>query len=162
MSVAPRLRAATLADAERLAMLHATCFPDCWSTAAMIEVLRAPGTFGFVIEIAQLPLCALALGRTAADESELLTIGVAPAWRRHGLARELIAAVSEEARTRGARRIFLEVAEDNAPARALYAAEHFAPVGRRPGYYARAGAAAVDALTMRRELSRSWRWLWTR
>lgn len=44
----------------------------------MIEVLRAPGTFGFVVEIERLPLCALALGRVAADESELLTIGVAP------------------------------------------------------------------------------------
>lgn len=158
----PVLRAAVIGDAERLAVLHATCFADCWSTAAMIEVMRAHGSFGFVIEVAQLPLCALALARCAADEAELLTIGVAPAWRRHGLARELIAAVCDEARLQGARSLFLEVAEDNAAARALYADEHFTPVGRRPGYYARPGAAAVDALTMRRDLHRGWRWPWSR
>lgn len=162
MSAEPVLREAALGDAERLAMLHAQCFTDCWSTAAMIEVMRAPGSFGFVVEIAQLPLCALALARCAADEAELLTIGVSPAWRRHGLARELIAAVSDEARARGARRLFLEVAEDNAAARALYADEHFTPVGRRPGYYARPDAPPVDALTMRRELNRGWRWPWSR
>jgi ribosomal-protein-alanine N-acetyltransferase len=162
VKAAPVLRAAAIDDAERLAILHAACFADCWSTGAMIEVLRTQGSFGFVIEIAQLPLCALALARCAADEAELLTIGVAPAWRRHGLARELISAVSDEARTRGARHIFLEVAEDNAAARALYADEGFAPVGRRPGYYARPGVAPVDALTMRRELHRVWRWPWSR
>jgi ribosomal-protein-alanine N-acetyltransferase len=162
MSAAPILRAATIADAERLAALHAACFADCWATGAMIEVLGAQGSFGFVVEIAPLPLCALALARTAADEAELLTIGVGPAWRRHGLARALIAAVVDEARVRGARHLFLEVAEDNAAARALYVDEGFAPVGRRPGYYARAGAAPVDALTMRREIPRGWRWPWSR
>ena len=49
--------------------------------------------------------------------------------------------------------MFLEVAEDNRAARALYAAAGFASVGRRPAYYARPGAAdAVAALILRRDL----------
>jgi ribosomal-protein-alanine N-acetyltransferase len=62
-----------------------------------------------------------------------------------------------EAARRGARRIYLEVAEDNAAARALYAAEGFEPIGRRRGYYARREGPAVDAITMRREVRRGWR-----
>jgi len=52
----------------------------------------------------------------------------------------------------GARRVFLEVAEDNWAARRLYAALGFAPVGRRRNYYRR-GQDFVAALTMRRLVS---------
>lgn len=155
----PMLRSAALADAGLLATLHADCFEDPWSTGAMIEVMRSAGTFGFVVEVGPMVPIALALARVAADEAELLTIGVARAWRRAGLARRLIGAVAREARDRGARRLFLEVAEDNASARALYGEESFQVVGRRRAYYARGNGPAIDALTMRRDLSRGWRWL---
>ena len=51
---------------------------------------------------------------------------------------------------RGARQCFLEVADTNAAARALYASAGFVEVGRRPGYYRSAGAAPRDAILMRR------------
>ena len=47
-----------------------------------------------------------------------------------------------------AKRIFLEVAEDNAPAVALYRKLNFVEVGRRKRYYERPGGEAVDALTL--------------
>jgi len=155
----PLLRMAALADAAPLAALHADCFDDAWSIAAMIEVMRSPGTFGFIAEAGPRAPIGLALARVAADEAELLTIGIARAWRRAGLARRLIDTVAEEARERGARRLFLEVAEDNAAARALYDVEAFQIVGRRRAYYTRSDGAAIDALTMRRDLARGWRWL---
>jgi ribosomal-protein-alanine N-acetyltransferase len=43
------------------------------------------------------------------------------------------------------------VAQDNAPARALYAANGFRITGRRSKYYKRAGNLAVDALLMERD-----------
>ena len=46
---------------------------------------------------------------------------------------------------RGAASMALEVAERNGPARSLYAALGFTPVGRRPGYY----GAGDDALVLR-------------
>lgn len=128
----------------------------------MIEVLRAPDTFGFIATIETLPPLALALGRVGADEAELLTIAVAGTWRRFGLARMLIDAVTDEARARGARQLFLEVAEDNVAARALYEGKSFQSVGRRRGYYARSDGSTTDALTMRRDLARGWRWLFGR
>lgn len=157
MSGAPRLRAAAREDAPALALLHAACFEDPWSLAAMLDVLAMPAAFGHVVEFDGLPPAAAAITRVAADEAELLTLAVGVAWRRHGLARALVDAASEEAGRRGARRLYLEVAEDNAPARALYAAEGFEPIGRRRGYYARREGPAVDAITMRREIRRGWR-----
>ena len=56
-------------------------------------------------------------------------------------------APSPDARARGASEAFLEVAEDNRAARALYARGGWAPVGRRPGYYG-----GGDALILRRGL----------
>jgi len=48
------------------------------------------------------------------------------------------------------KRLYLEVAEDNAVACALYRKLGFAETGRRKGYYARKGAAPVDALVLQR------------
>jgi ribosomal-protein-alanine N-acetyltransferase len=49
------------------------------------------------------------------------------------------------AAVRGARRLFLEVAESNVGARALYARAGLVEVGRRARYYPDGGAALVMA-----------------
>ncbi len=147
-----RLQPVSPADAEELAALHATCFADAWPAPAILGVLAMPGAFGLRVGAPCGPTAGFVLARVASDEAELLTVAVAVPWRRRGLARALIGMVAAEARLRGAARLFLEVAEDNAAARDLYAGEGFATVGRRRGYYARPGAPAIDALTMRRDL----------
>jgi ribosomal-protein-alanine N-acetyltransferase len=52
------------------------------------------------------------------------------------------------AAARGATRLFLEVADDNAAALALYARAGFSEAGRRPGYYARPDGVRQDALIL--------------
>jgi ribosomal-protein-alanine N-acetyltransferase len=73
---------------------------------------------------------------------------VRPGARRHGVGTELVARGAAEAAARGAKRLFLEVADDNAAARALYARAGFAEAGRRPRYYARADGSRRDALLL--------------
>jgi ribosomal-protein-alanine N-acetyltransferase len=90
-----------------------------------------------------------ALVRVIADEAELLTIATHPAHQRQGLARQVMQDWQDLARTRSATEAFLEVAADNTAAQALYQACGFATCGTRPGYYARKGAAPVDAVLMR-------------
>jgi ribosomal-protein-alanine N-acetyltransferase len=51
------------------------------------------------------------------------------------------------------RSIFLEVEENNQPARRLYEWAGFGVVGRRESYYQRAGREQLNALLMRRDLS---------
>lgn len=133
-----------------LAALHARAFttPPPWSEAAFAAFLTDPLAFLLVEGDA-----AFLLGRAVAGEAELLTLTVAPESRRRGLGRKLLARFLYQARLRGAASAFLEVAEDNTPARALYAAQGFADVGRRPGYYARPDGSRIAAIAMQRTLT---------
>lgn len=85
--------------------------------------------------------------RVVADEAEIITIGVAPDARRGGVAAAMLAIAEQDAKKRGATKMFLEVATDNAAARALYRSAGYAEVGVRPKYYD-----GVDAILMARQL----------
>ena len=129
-----------------MAALYARAFPGSrpWSPAEIADLAARPG---FAVTVPS----GFALGREVAGESELVTICVDPGAMRQGAGRALLARFEAEARARGAATAFLEVAEDNRAARALYAAAGWAETGRRRGYYARA-AGAVDAVTMSKAL----------
>jgi ribosomal-protein-alanine N-acetyltransferase len=51
------------------------------------------------------------------------------------------------------RTVFLEVEENNQPARRLYERAGFTVVGRRERYYRQDGGEPLNALLMRRDLS---------
>jgi ribosomal-protein-alanine N-acetyltransferase len=137
---------ATPAEAPALAALHEAAFPPAerWGPDAIRLMLEMPGAFGL-----HLPGQGFVLARVAADEAEILTLAVVPDARRQGLGGALLSFAMAGAVARGATEMFLEVSERNAPARALYAAAHFAEVGRRRRYY----ADGADALVLRRELN---------
>ncbi len=84
----------------------------------------------------------LAARRTAADESEILNLAVAPEFRRRGVATRLL----RDCFNRMPGEFFLEVRASNSGAQALYAGLGFVPAGRRPRYY---DNPAEDAVVMR-------------
>ncbi len=131
---------ATGAHAAAMAAIHAASFPprERWGEDAMRLQLDLPGAFAFIDERG-----AFVLARVAADEAEILSVAVMPEARRSGVGRALLAAAMDEARACGAASMFLEVAEANTAARALYAGAGFAPVGTRPNYYPGGAAALV-------------------
>jgi [ribosomal protein S18]-alanine N-acetyltransferase len=146
----PQRRAVHGADAGALARLHARCFPaDPWSRAALERLLALPGAFLHAAPGPDGAPTGFILALIAGGEAEILTLCVTPGARRRGIARTLLAALYAGARAACAARLVLEVAADNPEARALYAAEGFATVGRRPGYYRRKYG-AVDALILAR------------
>jgi ribosomal protein S18 acetylase RimI-like enzyme len=65
------------------------------------------------------------------------TIEVLPAFRRRGVARQLLARVEESAREARCAAIELHVSERNADALALYAAAGYAQFGVEAGFYGR-------------------------
>ena len=136
-----------------LAALHATSFDTPWNAADIAELLEGPGGFGVVVLDEMLTPAGFILARVIVDEAEILTLAVAPAARRQGLARALVEAVAGLARARGAASLFLEVAADNPAAIGLYKSTEFAEVGGRRGYYARKDGLPVDAVVMRRDLN---------
>jgi ribosomal-protein-alanine N-acetyltransferase len=146
-----KLRPAGAGDAEALAALHAQAFEAPWSAHEIASLIAGPGGFALLVESEG--LAGFILCRVMVDEAEVLTLAVAPRARRAGVARALLAAAKAAAQAGGAGALFLEVAEDNAAAIALYSADGFAEVGRRTAYYGRADGQAVDALVLRRELN---------
>ena len=129
-----------------LADLHAEAFDAPWVAPSLSALLASPGVFaveeddGFI------------LIRVVADEAEILTLAVRPEARRQGVGARLVQAAAGRAAGQGAARLFLEVAEDNAAARALYARCGFSEVGRRRGYYPSSGGGRIDALMLARDL----------
>ena len=129
---------------EALADIHAACFPARpWTAEELEALISEPGS---LLEI-QMDK-GFALARMTLDEAELLTIAVCPTAQGRGAGHALLAALVARLTAQNAAHLFLEVAEDNARARALYARAGFDEVGRRKGYYARAGKAGVDALVL--------------
>lgn len=127
---------------DRLAALHATAFDTPWDAVAFASLLAQDGVFavettdGFI------------LMRAVADEAEILTLAVHPDARRAGQGTRLVAEGVAAVAARGAERVFLEVADDNVAARALYARVGFEEPGRRPRYYSRPDGSRADALLL--------------
>jgi [ribosomal protein S18]-alanine N-acetyltransferase len=84
--------------------------------------------------------------QTSPLEAELLNLAVDPEWRRKGVASAILDALGKAA----AGDIFLEVAEPNAAAVALYLNHGWEQTGMRRGYY---NQGRINALVMKK---RSW------
>lgn len=139
--------------ADDCAALHATGFAHPWSAAEFGQLLTSPTSLGSAaLDPAKGALRGFALSRLVAGEAEILTIAVDPAWRRHGVGKDLLRAHLAEVARAGAATIFLEVDASNVAALALYARFGFVKVGERAGYYRRADGKPATALVMRRDL----------
>lgn len=136
--------------AEEIAALHARLFTPAWDAAAIRSLLEHPAATSLIAVAGsqKKTVIAFVIGQLAGDEAEILSIGVSPDWQRVGLATGLLEGLTRAARRGDAKRIFLEVAEDNEAGLALYRKLGFTEAGRRKRYYERPGAAPVDALTL--------------
>ncbi|MBO5740176.1 MAG: GNAT family N-acetyltransferase [Alphaproteobacteria bacterium] len=124
-----------------LANLHQKCFPHKpWSADDFADLKKSgceiiASQNGFIV------------WRAVADEAELITIGVAPDARRTGIAAAMMGIMEGELKKSGVKSVFLEVAENNAPARKLYEQNGYVQVGVRPKYYD-----GIDAIMMKKDL----------
>lgn len=137
-----------------LAEMHAFCFEETWDAATFRMLLRMPGAFAHVActRADRREPVGFIVWRRAGDDAEIVSIGVMPGQRDRRLGRRLLRTVILAATSEGARRLVLEVAESNQPARALYAQLRLTEVGRRRGYYRKAQGKAEDALILARDL----------
>ena len=144
---------AVIKDADTIGKLHAQGFYRGWPREEFETFLRDRDTPVLVAADAKRKIAGFIILRLAADEVELITVAVDPKWRKKGIGRALLRAAFADLMMSPARRMFLEVAADNAGAVRLYETEGFREVGRREGYYARAaGQPPATALVMARDL----------
>ncbi len=130
------------AHAKAMAAIHAAAFPgDPWDAKSIATLLAQPGIVGLID-----PRGGILILRVAADEAEILTIGVTA--RRRGLGTALMRAAIEKAKTMGAAVLHLEAAAGNIAAQEFYKSLGFAAAGRRPNYYANGDDAVLLSLPL--------------
>jgi ribosomal-protein-alanine N-acetyltransferase len=147
----PVIEPATLRDAPRLAGLHGASFHRGWGESEFESMLAERNTLVHRLRLGR-RIIGFAVSRMGADEAEILSIAVEAAHRGKGLSHNLLLTHLGHLAGRGVRTIFLEVEENNQPARRLYERAGFTIVGRRERYY-RHGGEQLNALLMRRDLS---------
>jgi len=164
------IRRATAADAPRILQLERELFgADAWTPGLLAEELGGTGRHYLVVEQVERPaqvkrpkqverlvqgerlaqvehrqVIAYAGIWVSGEAAEVMTIGVDPTTRRHGIGQRLMRALIDIAIQNGAQEMFLEVQTDNEPALALYEKLGFDPLVLRKRYYG-----TKDAYTMR-------------
>ena len=143
---------ASARDAARLAELHGASFARGWGEGEFEDMMSQHNTLVHRLRQGRRTI-GFAVSRMGADEAEILSIAVDTACRGRGLSRNLLLTHLGHLAGRGVRTVFLEVEENNEPARGLYARAGFAVVGRRERYYKQPDGEQLNALLMRRDLS---------
>lgn len=150
LPMTPRLRPLEMADCPVLAAIHAQSFAAPWAVGDFQQMLVAGHIGDGLIAkgwFSPPHLIGFALSRIVLDEAEVITLALTPKWRAHGLSAPLLRAHMLRMRKAGAGTVFLEVAEDNLAARALYTRGGFVQISVREGYYA-----GKRALILKRDL----------
>ena len=141
---------ATARDAAPIAALHGASFHRGWSEDEVERLLLDRAVIAHRATSGT-RLAGFILSRCAGGEAEILSVAVDPGLRGGGLGRDLLTLHLRRLAGIGIGAVFLEVSENNAPARRLYAKAGCREVGRRPNYYRDAGGTA-HALVLRRDL----------
>ena len=119
---------------DAVAAIEQACFSEPWSAAALTEELDNPPAV-FLVAVEGDTVLGYVGMHHVLDDGFVTNVAVAPAARRRGVARALLAALAAYGRAHGLYRITLEVRVSNAPARTLYEAEGYTLDGVRPGFY---------------------------
>ncbi len=146
--VARVLTPMTAADVDAVMAIEAGVYAFPWTRGNFIDSLAA----GYVAELlrpgADRPPIGYFVAMAGADETHLLNITVAAPHRRQGHARFMMARLIAHCRAADSHRLWLEVRESNAAARAAYGRLGFHERGTRPGYYPAAHGQRESAVVM--------------
>jgi ribosomal-protein-alanine N-acetyltransferase len=145
ISVARAADAGPIARMSRILIEHD--LPWSWTEQRVQRSIRHSET-AVIVARDRHRLAGFAIMRFGDSDAHLDLFAVAPAWRRRGVGRSLLAWLEACARTAGIFDIRLELRSDNDVARSFYAVQGYVDCGLAPGYY----AGREDALRMRRDL----------
>jgi len=120
-----------------------------WTAQQYERACGKLGAYGTVVE-SQAGLLGFLTAQAALDELEILNLAVLQAYRRRGIATQLVSDVLAFGRACGVTQVYLEVRASNAGARAFYGRLGFAPAGCRRAYYTEP---VEDALMLARKLT---------
>jgi ribosomal-protein-alanine N-acetyltransferase len=144
-------RVATSFDLPVFVSLDKELFPySPWSSSQYKEEFSAP-TRHFVVALddAQSIIGYAGVFAPGGAEADVLTVGVVPDHRGKGIARHLMAMITDWAREQGSTAMMLEVKVDNTEAIGLYESMGYSKLNTRKDYF----GTGLNALVMRLDLS---------
>ena len=144
-------RTANAFDLPVFASLDKELFPySPWSASQYKEEFSSP-TRHFVVALdeAQNIVGYAGVFAPGGAEADVLTVGVVPLHRGKGIAKALMALITDWAKAQGSTAMMLEVKIDNLEAIGLYEALGYSKLNIRKDYF----GAGLDAQVMRLELS---------
>ena len=121
-------------DAKGIAALEAEIFSDAWSERDISDLISTEGSMCYTAE-EDGRVIGYVLGRLIAPEGEIYRIATAKDKRRRGIGYRMLSYAYKTELGHGLESLFLEVREQNAPARALYRSFGFVEAGVRKNYY---------------------------
>jgi [ribosomal protein S18]-alanine N-acetyltransferase len=137
-------------DLEQVHALETALFPDPWSVETFwSELAHVPETRHYLVAEDGGSVVGYAGLVATGHQADVQTLGVRADHQGRGLGGELLRALLDEARRRGAGEVLLDVRAENAAAQALYARHGFERIGVRRGYYRPGG---TDAYVLRLRL----------
>jgi ribosomal-protein-alanine N-acetyltransferase len=136
------------ADVDAVMALETHIYPFPWTRGNFIDSLAAGYTAQLLRRASDQELLGYCVAMSGADEMHLLNITIAPAHQRHGHGRFLLDDLVARCRAGIASRLWLEVRESNAGARAAYLRLGFREEGLRAAYYPAAHGRREDAVVM--------------
>jgi ribosomal-protein-alanine N-acetyltransferase len=143
-------RVANAFDLPVFVSLDKELFPySPWSTSQYKEEFSSP-TRHFVVAVDAVQNIVGYAGVFAPGgaEADVLTVGVIPTHRGKGIAKALMAMITDWAKEQGSIAMMLEVKVDNAEAIGLYESMNYSKLNVRKDYF----GAGLDALVMRLDL----------
>lgn len=128
------IRRSIPADATQIAKLEAEIFSDPWREEDIISTISTEGAMCYTA-LSDGEVCAYVIARQIPPEGEIYRIATRPSKRRRGIAYRLLDYAIKTERGNGLEALFLEVREQNTPARKLYSSYGFKEIGIRKNYY---------------------------
>jgi ribosomal-protein-alanine N-acetyltransferase len=132
-------------DLETLYGIDQACFAPgiSYSRQALSEFIGNRRSRTWVAEEKGAVVGFLIAERQAHKAAHIVTIDVVESWRRQSVGSLLMDAAEDWAREQKLELVYLEAAENNAPARGFYEARGYRKVDHVPNYYADGAAALI-------------------
>lgn len=137
-------------DLDALYELDQVCFPPgiAYSREEIAAYIRRPGARTWVVDNTRQPetVAGFVISHCGRNRrGHIITLDVAPEWRRQAIGSRLMDAAEGWMRDHGAERVSLETAEDNLRAQAFYLQRGYVKLRRIEHYYGTGAAAWLMA-----------------
>ena len=142
-----KVRKRTSGDIPEIVKIEQQCYPAPWTSSQFADELNNPYSIQILITSEE-QIAGFTFAILVCDELQINNLCVSPPFRHKGFGENLLVRLLTLARSKKARKAFLEVRENNLPAYNLYRKYGFQTDYKRKGFYSNGETALVMSLDL--------------